>query len=112
MRVTVHDTLSQTRSLLAAPLARRPGLLMDMLAPVLPMYSYAPAPPIESHHLGNGFRVDVDKPDLYGPALDRMAAADIWGQVERCLTESAAYQLDATPGIATAGEVHVVVLLG
>jgi uncharacterized protein YjaZ len=112
MRITVHDTLTQTRSLLAAPLPARPGLLLDMLAPVLPMYSYAPAGPIESHHLGNGFRVDDDRPEKYGPALDRLEAADVWGQVERCLTESARYQQDATPGIATAAELHVVVLLG
>ena len=112
MRITVHDTLTQTRSLLAAPLPSRPGLLLDMLAPVLPMYAYAPAGPVESHHMGNGFRVDVDKPDLYGPALDRLEVADVLGQVERCLTESAQYQLAATPNIATAAELHVVVLLG
>jgi hypothetical protein len=29
MRITVHDTLTQTRSLLAAPLPARPGLLLD-----------------------------------------------------------------------------------
>ena len=112
MRISVHDTLSQTRSLLAAPLSARPGLLLDMLAPVLPMYSYAPAGPIESHHFGNGFRVDADRSSLYADALDRLEAADAWGQVERCLTDAASYQLAATPGIATAAELHVVVLLG
>jgi uncharacterized protein YjaZ len=112
MRITVHDTLSQTRSLLAAPLPSRPGLLLDLLAPVLPMYAYAPGGPVESHHLGNGFRVDVDKSALYAGALDRLEAADAWGQVERYLTDAASYQLAATPGIATAPELHVVVLLG
>jgi uncharacterized protein YjaZ len=112
MRITVHDTLSQTRSLLAAPLSARPGLLLDLLAPVLPMYAYAPAGPVESHHFGNGFRVDVDRPHVYGPALDRLEGADVWGQVERCLTDSATHQLDATPGATTAAELHVVVLLG
>jgi hypothetical protein len=56
MRITVHDTLSQTRHLLGAPLADRPAHLEAMLAPVLPMYAYAPAGPVESHHMGNGFR--------------------------------------------------------
>src|SRR5262245_17040438 len=112
MRITVHDTLSQTRSLLAAPLADRPRLLLDMLAPVLPMYAYAPAGPVDSHHFGSGFRVDVDRSDLYAQALDRLESADVWGQVERCLDQAAQHQLAATPDIATAAEVHVVIVLG
>jgi uncharacterized protein YjaZ len=112
MRITVHDTLTQTREILAAPLADRPSALLRMLEPVLPMYAYAPAGPIDSHHLGNGFRVDTERGELYREALDRLAAADTWGVVERCLTQSIEAQLAATPDLKTAPELHVVLLLG
>ncbi len=112
MRITVHDTLTQTRELLAAPLARRPELLLEMLAPVLPMYGYAPAGPVESHHLGNGFRVDVDKGDLYREALDRLESVDALGQVERCLHEGTQRQESATPHLKAADELHAVLVLG
>jgi uncharacterized protein YjaZ len=112
MRIIVHDTSTATRKLLDAPLANRPARLEAMLAPVLPMYQYAPSGPIESHHLGNGFRVDVERGELYRPALDRLARADAWGQVERCLTEAYAYQLTATPDLRAPEELHVVLLLG
>ena len=112
MRITVHDTMTQTRQLLGAPLAQRPARLEEMLTPVLPMYAYAPAGPIESHHLGNGFRVDLERGELYRHALDRLERADAWGQVERCLTEAYAYQLAATPHVRTPAELHVVLLLG
>jgi uncharacterized protein YjaZ len=112
MRISVHDTSTQIRNLLDLPLTDRPARLLELLAPVLPMYAYAPAGPVESHHLGNGFRVDVDKGDLYRPALDRLEAADAWGQVERCLTEATAHQRAATPDIKTPDDLHVVLLLG
>ncbi len=112
MRITVHDTLTQTRRLLDAPLSERPARLEAMLAPILPMYQYAPAGPIESHHLGNGFRVDVERGELYRPALDRLERVDAWGQIERCLTEAYAYQLTATPDLRAPAELHVVLLLG
>ena len=112
MRISVHDTLAQTRALLRAPLADRPAKLLDMLAPVIEMYEYAPAPPVDAHHLGNGFRVDIEKGDLYTEALDRLERADAWGQVERCLQEAMAYQLEATPDLKTADELNVILLLG
>jgi uncharacterized protein YjaZ len=112
MRITVYDTLSQTRQLLDASLADRPARLEAMLAPVLPMYAYAPAGPLESHHMGNGFRVDTEKGELYRQALDRLERADAWGQVERCLTEAYHHQTAATPALRTPDELHVVLLLG
>jgi uncharacterized protein YjaZ len=112
MHITVHDTLTQTRALLDAPLAERPARLLDLLAPVLPMYAYAPAGPVDSHHLGNGFRVDTERGELYRAALDRLAAADAWGQVERCVRSATEHQLAAVPGLKTAAELHVVLLLG
>jgi uncharacterized protein YjaZ len=117
MRITVHDTLTQTRDVLAAPLAERPARLLEMLAPVLPMYAYAPAGPLDSHRVaskfgGNGFRVDVEKGELYRTALDRLEAVDAWGQVERCLIEATRYQLDTTPELSPVDELHVVLVLG
>jgi uncharacterized protein YjaZ len=112
MRIIVHDTLSQIRSLLDAPLPQREARLLELLAPVLPMYAYAPAGPVESHHMGSGFRVDVDKGEQYRHALDRLEAADAWGQVEGCLSEATEFQLSTVPGLKAADELHVVVLLG
>src|SRR5258705_4507951 len=112
MRITVHDTLAQTRDLLDAPLDQRPKRLLDLLAPVLPMFKWAPAGPVDSHHLGNGFRADVEKGELYRAALDRLERADAWGQVERCLTEATALQRQSTPDIRMPDELHVVLLLG
>jgi uncharacterized protein YjaZ len=112
MRIVVHDTLTQTRRLLDAPLAHRPAQLTKMLSPVLPMYRWAPAGPVDSHHLGTGFRVDVDKGDLYRTGLDRLEAADAWGQVERRLHEATVHQRQSTPDIRTPDELHVVLLLG
>src|SRR5690606_17169816 len=87
MRIIVHDTLTATRRLLQAPLADRPALLREMLEPVAAMYAYAPTgDPVEAHQFGNGFRVDRDD-DRYLPALERLAKADAWGQVERCLAQ-------------------------
>jgi uncharacterized protein YjaZ len=108
----VHDTLSQTRALLDSPVARRPEKLMDMLAPVIGMYKFAPLPPIAAHHMGNGFRVDTDRGALYRDALDRLERADAWGEVERCLREAFAHQRGATPAMKCAEDLHVVVLLG
>ncbi len=79
---------------------------------VMRVTAYAPAGPVESHHLGNGFRVDVDKGELYRHALDRLERADAWGQVDRCLTEAYHHQLAATPDMRTPDELHVVLLLG
>jgi uncharacterized protein YjaZ len=112
MRITVHDTLTSTRRLLDAPLAQRPARLLDLLEPVLPMYRYAPARPVDAHHLGHGFRVDEERGDLYRAALDQLAAVDAWGQVERCLAASLAAQTAATPALRTADELHAVLLLG
>jgi uncharacterized protein YjaZ len=112
MRITVHDTLTQTRDLLDAPLDQRPRRLLDLLAPVLPMYRWAPAGPVDSHHLGNAFRVDVDKGELYRTALDRLERVDAWGQVERCLAEATTLQRQSTPDIRMVDELHVVLLLG
>ena len=89
----------------------RPKLL-DLLAPVLPMYALRPRRPVDSHHLGNGFRVDIEKGELYREALDRLERADAWGQVERCLTEATAYQLARPRRTSPADELHVVLLLG
>src|SRR5262249_43770984 len=71
-----------------------------------------PGTPVEMHHFGSGFRVDVEKGDLYRAALDRLEAADAWGQVESCLDAGLRRQFEATPDLRTADELQVVLLLG
>lgn len=112
MKITIHDTLTAMRELLAAPLPRRPELLRDILTPIAAAYPGGPdADQVELHHAGNGFRVDRDDP-RYPAALDALDRADAWGQVERGLAEALARQRSAIPHIRLVNELHVVLLLG
>src|SRR6185503_16249599 len=81
MKITVLDTPRAMLEILARPLPDRAAALRDLIAP---MYEHVPMPgdPIDLHHQGGGFRVDGD--DLrYVPALERMVAEDVVGQIER-----------------------------
>ncbi|TXK40648.1 DUF2268 domain-containing protein [Nonomuraea sp. C10] len=88
MEFIVHDTVSAMAATLREPLERRPDALREMLAPmreVIPM----PGDIVDIHHQGGGFRVDGEDP-RYLEALDRLAAADVLGQVERELERASA----------------------
>ncbi|WP_336215556.1 DUF2268 domain-containing protein [Nonomuraea sp. LPB2021202275-12-8] len=88
MRFIVHDTVTAMAELLRQPLERRPDGLRELLAPIrsaIPM----PGDIVGIHHQGGGFRVDADDP-RYLDALERLAAADVLGQVERELTRASA----------------------
>ncbi|MGN9784515.1 DUF2268 domain-containing protein [Nonomuraea sp. ZG12] len=87
MRFIVHDTVAAMAGLLRQPLDRRPDALRELLAPIrsaVPM----PGDIVDIHHQGGGFRVDADDP-RYLDAVQRLAAADVLGQVERELTRAA-----------------------
>ncbi|MFI7453189.1 DUF2268 domain-containing protein [Nonomuraea sp. NPDC049714] len=87
MRFIVHDTVAAMAGLLRLPLDRRPDALRELLAPIrsaIPM----PGDIVDIHHQGGGFRVDADDP-RYLDAVQRLAAADVLGQVERELTRAA-----------------------
>src|SRR5262245_27105881 len=81
MKIVVLDTPRAMLGILARPLAERPAALRELIAP---MYAHVPIPgdPVDLHHRGGGFRVDADHPG-YVPALERMVAEDVVGQIER-----------------------------
>ncbi|MEV4099487.1 DUF2268 domain-containing putative Zn-dependent protease [Nonomuraea sp. NPDC049649] len=88
MKFIVHDTVSEMARILREPLERRPDALREMLAPIrgeIPM----PGDIVDIHHGGGGFRVDAEDP-RYLAALDRLASADVLGQVERELERASA----------------------
>lgn len=88
MRFIIHDTVAAMAELLRQPLDRRPDALRELLAPIrsaIPM----PGDIVGIHHQGGGFRVDADDP-RYLDAVQRLAATDVLGQVERELTRAAA----------------------
>ncbi|MFG1946447.1 DUF2268 domain-containing protein [Nonomuraea sp. NPDC048826] len=88
MEFIVHDTVSVMAETLRQPRERRADTLREMLSPIreaIPM----PGDIVDIHHEGGGFRVDADDP-RYLAALDRLAEADVLGQVERELRRASA----------------------
>jgi uncharacterized protein YjaZ len=63
------------------------------------------------HESGDGFRVHVDDP-RYAPALQRLVAADAWGQLRRDLSRAWEYQRSVLPGIKHPDTIAVTLTLG
>jgi hypothetical protein len=81
MTVTLLDSDAAMRRILSLPLAERDAAARDMLDPMAGMYRYFPGAVdvVEMHHLGSGFRIDVDDERLTtcgrgSPALSSMAS--------------------------------------
>ncbi|MFE5542110.1 DUF2268 domain-containing protein [Streptomyces sp. NPDC056519] len=112
MKIIVHDTYSSLRSILREPLQDRAVALQDVLSPLQEaMAMLGGLDVVQFHHIGSGFRTDREDP-RYLPALERMHAADVWGQAESRLAAAGERLLSAVPGIKHAETVHVVVMLG
>jgi len=81
MQIDVIDTPRAMLDILARPLAERPAALRELIGP---MYEHVPMPgdAVDLHHQGGGFRVDADDA-RYVPALERMVADDVVGQIGR-----------------------------
>lgn len=106
MRFIVHDTITSTAGILRLPPERRPDALREMLAP---MREAIPVPGdiVDLHHGAGGFRVDADDP-RHLPAVERMAQADVLGQIERELTRASA----ALDHLKQADTLQVMLVLG
>jgi uncharacterized protein YjaZ len=63
------------------------------------------------HEKGDGFRVEVDDP-RYPVALERLVAADAWGQLSREMGRAWEYQNAQLPGIRHPDRIDVVLTLG
>ncbi|MEV6965229.1 DUF2268 domain-containing putative Zn-dependent protease [Hamadaea sp. NPDC051192] len=87
MKITVMNTPLAMLEILARPLPERADALRDLIAP---MYEHVPMPgdPVDLHHQGGGFRVDIDDP-RYLPALTRLVSEDVVGQITTALERAA-----------------------
>lgn len=121
MEIIVHDTVSKMAALFERPVAERPDVLREVMAPLEGMYSLMGVPlhasepgqwdVVSMHEAGSGFRLDRDD-DRYVVALTRMADADVLGQVEHALRQAWNYQAHLTPSIGHSDTLNVVTVLG
>ncbi|MFI1469192.1 DUF2268 domain-containing protein [Streptomyces wuyuanensis] len=112
MKIVVHDTAASMSELLNSPLDERPAALRDMLAPLQKVMSgMGDLDLVRMHREGSGFRFDREDPRGH-QALARMREADVWNRIESRLTAAWERLGGAVPGIACAGTVHVVLVLG
>jgi uncharacterized protein YjaZ len=110
MEIAVRDDAEAMRRLLRLPVAER----FDALAAMRGLAADDEGGRAflrQIHEQGDGFRVGVDDPRCL-PALERLIAADAWGQVDRDLHRAWAYQHSLNPGIAHPPRVDVVLTLG
>ncbi|GIH26702.1 hypothetical protein Aph01nite_50120 [Acrocarpospora phusangensis] len=107
----MHDTADVIGGILALPLDRRAEGLSALIGPMAAGLPFPVGDLAAFHHRGSGFRVDRDD-DRYPAALDRLRAAGTWRRVEDELTRAWDHQRAAVPGIATADEIHVILVLG
>jgi uncharacterized protein YjaZ len=63
------------------------------------------------HEQGDGFRVNTDDP-RYPQALQKLIAADAWGQLRRELARAWEYQRSVLPGLRHPDRIEVVLTLG
>lgn len=110
MEIVVRDDAGPMRRLLRLPVAER----FDALAAMRGLAeddAGGRAFLRRIHEEGDGFRTDVDDP-RYPAALERLVAADAWGQVERDLGRARDHQQRLNPGITRPPRVEVVLTLG
>ncbi|GAA3447032.1 DUF2268 domain-containing protein [Planomonospora venezuelensis] len=110
MEIIVHDTPRAMLALAELPPERRADALRDMLAP---MRGAVPVPGdiVDLHHQGGGFRVDRDD-DRYLPALRRLVAEDVRGQIEAALAGAWKHLSGAVPGVKGPDTLQVMLVLG
>jgi uncharacterized protein YjaZ len=111
MEFVVHDTVSAMSEIVTLPPERRADALRAMLAPM--SGALPPGDPIALHHQAGGFRVDTDADDpRYAEALERLAADDLTGQIERELTRAMDHLRAHVPEIRHPDRIQVMFVLG
>lgn len=112
MTITILDTATGMRDVLAAPASERTERLRSMLEPVSDMYRYFPGEVdlVAMHAMSFGFPVDRSREQVLD-ALDRLVAADAWGRIARALDAAAAVQLAAVPTLVVP-DIAVLLVLG
>nr|WP_062340206.1 DUF2268 domain-containing putative Zn-dependent protease [Herbidospora sakaeratensis] len=110
MKLNLIDTVTAMRAVFAAPLAGRPALLGDLLAPMAAAMPWLTTGALaDFHHQGSGFRTDRDD-DRYPPALDRLDG--VLPRIEAALHRAWEHQVAAVPDITVADTVNVLLVLG
>lgn len=111
MTITVLDSDTAMREILAAPLATRAETARSLLDQVVGMYRYFPGEVdvVEMHHMGSGFRLDADD-ERYAPALELMHEARVWDRAQAALDQALDLQLQATPDIVVPDITALIVL--
>jgi len=110
IEIDVRDDAAAMTHLLTMPASAR----MDALAAMRGISAFDEEPMKmlkQIHEHGDGFRVNVDDP-RYPEALQRLIAADAWGQLRRELARAWEYQRSVLPGIRHPDQVEVVLTLG
>ena len=86
IEIDVRDDASALARLLTLPVSARLEALAELNG-VSVFDESAVARLKQVHEKGDGFRVNVDDP-RYAPALERLVAADAWGQLRRDLSRA------------------------
>ncbi|HEY1455873.1 MAG TPA: DUF2268 domain-containing putative Zn-dependent protease, partial [Candidatus Dormibacteraeota bacterium] len=110
IEIDVKDDAAALARILALPAVAR----LDALAELRGISSFDEGPMNmlrQIHERGDGFRAAVDDP-RYEPALQRLVAADAWGQLRRELGRAWEYQRSVLPGIRHPDRIEVVLTLG
>ena len=99
--LTIIDTASTTRRVLAAPPSERAELLRQVRAPLNGMFPFIPGGPdqFEIHRGTYGYPIEGSDARILD-ALARLEDADAWGRIRRALAEGIAALTSAVPDLS------------
>ncbi len=110
LEIAVRDDAAALARLFTLPVAARMEALAE-LSGVSAFDERAMARLKQIHVNGDGFRVEVDDA-RYPEALQRLVAADAWGELRRSLARAWEYQRAVLPGIRHPDRIDVTLTLG
>jgi uncharacterized protein YjaZ len=114
MTVTMIDTSAGMERVLRAPVAERPALLRDLLAPTAGMFRWFPGEVdlAAMHAAAMGFPLDggAEMDERLLAALGRLRDADAWTRTAHALGAGAAALREAVPGVVVPDVVVSLVL--
>src|SRR5712692_2535606 len=110
IEIDVRDDAAAMTHLFTLPAPARLDALAAMRG--ISMFDEEPLKQLRQiHEQGDGFRVNTDDP-RYPEALQKLIAADAWGQLRRELARAWEYQRSVLPGIRHPDKIEVTLTLG
>ena len=110
IEIDVRDDAAAMTHLLTLPAQARLDALAAMRG--ISTFDEEPLKQLKQlHEQGDGFRVSTDDP-RYPVALQKLIAADAWGQLRRELARAWEYQRSVLPGLRHPDRIEVVLTLG